>query len=240
MKNAGRRPIWGEWKSRENREKIALLSTVLIGGRGIAHAMFPLLTEFLKIVKKVALAMKKILFIRVNERSSNNTNLPSISIAPIWPVGRLCSAWSAWLGGGPVRCLSCAWSGWSACRGPKHPPPTNTPKCAHVVCFIDLQLAGQRRGHVLGGFLSARPPKPLRQVELPNNHTSLYSSVAERQSCKLKVLGSIPSGGFCAQYSCGFSSSAKCHGLIARHTNQNVLTRSRTWIVAATTRRPNH
>ena len=24
----------------------------------------------------------------------------------------------------------------------------------------------------------------------------LYSSVAERQSCKLKVLGSIPSGGF--------------------------------------------
>jgi hypothetical protein len=27
----------------------------------------------------------------------------------------------------------------------------------------------------------------------------LYSSVAERQSCKLKVLGSIPSGGFFAQ-----------------------------------------
>ena len=27
-------------------------------------------------------------------------------------------------------------------------------------------------------------------------HHSLYSSVAERQSCKLKVLGSIPSGGF--------------------------------------------
>ena len=26
--------------------------------------------------------------------------------------------------------------------------------------------------------------------------TGLYSSVAERQSCKLKVLGSIPSGGF--------------------------------------------
>ena len=25
---------------------------------------------------------------------------------------------------------------------------------------------------------------------------SLYSSVVERQSCKLKVLGSIPSGGF--------------------------------------------
>ncbi len=29
-----------------------------------------------------------------------------------------------------------------------------------------------------------------------NSSTSLYSSVAERQSCKLKVLGSIPSGGF--------------------------------------------
>ena len=27
------------------------------------------------------------------------------------------------------------------------------------------------------------------------NNTGLYSSVAERQSCKLKVLGSIPSGG---------------------------------------------
>ena len=27
-------------------------------------------------------------------------------------------------------------------------------------------------------------------------HQSLYSSVVERQSCKLKVLGSIPSGGF--------------------------------------------
>ena len=26
---------------------------------------------------------------------------------------------------------------------------------------------------------------------------SLYSSVVERQSCKLKVLGSIPSGGWC-------------------------------------------
>ena len=26
-------------------------------------------------------------------------------------------------------------------------------------------------------------------------HQGLYSSVAERQSCKLKVLGSIPSGG---------------------------------------------
>ena len=29
------------------------------------------------------------------------------------------------------------------------------------------------------------------------SNTSLYISVAERQSCKLKVLGSIPSGGFC-------------------------------------------
>ena len=29
---------------------------------------------------------------------------------------------------------------------------------------------------------------------------SLYSSVAERQSCKLKVLGSIPSGGSCARW----------------------------------------
>ena len=28
------------------------------------------------------------------------------------------------------------------------------------------------------------------------NRSGLYSSVVERQSCKLKVLGSIPSGGF--------------------------------------------
>ena len=31
---------------------------------------------------------------------------------------------------------------------------------------------------------------------LHETRTGLYSSVAERQSCKLKVLGSIPSGGF--------------------------------------------
>ena len=29
---------------------------------------------------------------------------------------------------------------------------------------------------------------------------SLYSSVVERQSCKLKVLGSIPSGGFLSSF----------------------------------------
>ena len=31
---------------------------------------------------------------------------------------------------------------------------------------------------------------------------SLYSSVVERQSCKLKILGSIPSGGFDARFEC--------------------------------------
>ena len=35
-----------------------------------------------------------------------------------------------------------------------------------------------------------------RDVSWEEMITSLYSSVAERQSCKLKVLGSIPSGGF--------------------------------------------
>ena len=35
--------------------------------------------------------------------------------------------------------------------------------------------------------------------------TGLYSSVAERQSCKLKVLGSIPSGGFIAKSKPDFS-----------------------------------
>ena len=32
---------------------------------------------------------------------------------------------------------------------------------------------------------------------LPGERQRLYSSVVERQSCKLKVLGSIPSGGYC-------------------------------------------
>ena len=86
---------------------------------------------------------------------------------------------------------------WLVCVPWAQTPPPRTPQSVHVlcVCFSDWQLASQRRGHVLGGFLSAKPPKPFSRVELPNNHTSLYSSVAERQSCKLKVLGSIPSGG---------------------------------------------
>ena len=33
---------------------------------------------------------------------------------------------------------------------------------------------------------------------------SLYSSVVERQSCKLKVLGSIPSGGFFLSFMTSF------------------------------------
>ena len=43
------------------------------------------------------------------------------------------------------------------------------------------------------------PAKP-RHAEPPRRQhsQSLYSSVVERQSCKLKVLGSIPSGGFFA------------------------------------------
>ena len=48
-----------------------------------------------------------------------------------------------------------------------------------------------------GRFAAATEQKPGMNgglVRLPRR--SLYSSVAERQSCKLKVLGSIPSGGF--------------------------------------------
>ena len=37
---------------------------------------------------------------------------------------------------------------------------------------------------------------PQITIALGPRRSSLYSSVAERQSCKLKVLGSIPSGGF--------------------------------------------
>ena len=42
---------------------------------------------------------------------------------------------------------------------------------------------------------------------------SLYSSVVERQSCKLKVLGSIPSGGFLLliMFVCMSSVHVACH-----------------------------
>ena len=40
--------------------------------------------------------------------------------------------------------------------------------------------------------------------------TGLYSSVAERQSCKLKVLGSIPSGGFSTWDLCARGANAHC------------------------------
>ena len=45
----------------------------------------------------------------------------------------------------------------------------------------------------LGYF--AKPPCGGSAQRFPPAHKSLYSSVVERQSCKLKVLGSIPSGG---------------------------------------------
>ena len=48
---------------------------------------------------------------------------------------------------------------------------------------------------------------------------SLYSSVAERQSCKLKVLGSIPSGG-CMPSSCAHQASQSlCLSILATATD---------------------
>ena len=46
----------------------------------------------------------------------------------------------------------------------------------------------------LGG--SVPTPKWHEHARGGKENNCLYSSVAERQSCKLKVLGSIPSGGF--------------------------------------------
>jgi hypothetical protein len=45
------------------------------------------------------------------------------------------------------------------------------------------------------GLIAATAAKMERRGNLRASNQSLYSSVAERQSCKLKVLGSIPSGG---------------------------------------------
>ena len=43
---------------------------------------------------------------------------------------------------------------------------------------------------------NARPPAASARVQVGARQCSLYSSVAERQSCKLKVLGPILSGGY--------------------------------------------
>jgi hypothetical protein len=53
-------------------------------------------------------------------------------------------------------------------------------------------------------------PERLKLLETGPNSTCLYSSVVERQSCKLKVLGSIPSGG-CYEVTYGM------HGGIEHH-----------------------
>ena len=64
-----------------------------------------------------------------------------------------------------------------------------------------LQPPGHRD---VQGFDSPSPAEKAlnsgtRKTQPDNERKRLYSSVVERQSCKLKVLGSIPSGGFCAQ-----------------------------------------
>ena len=49
---------------------------------------------------------------------------------------------------------------------------------------------------VLFSFVRAIAPPSVRpELKRTPRDACLYSSVAERQSCKLKVLGSIPSGG---------------------------------------------
>ena len=45
-------------------------------------------------------------------------------------------------------------------------------------------------------------------------NSCLYSSAAERQSCKLKVLGSMPSGGFAA-VSVDKNCSLSCSGVLS-------------------------
>ena len=59
-------------------------------------------------------------------------------------------------------------------------------------CLLSALLHSPHGQHVLGlrGHKLA-----LLSIDSNSVDNSLYSSVAERQSCKLKVLGSIPSGG---------------------------------------------
>ena len=64
---------------------------------------------------------------------------------------------------------------------------------SHFGCFLE--------GNIRSSPCDLRHDDPLLILPSPTlsaasaAYTSLYSSVVERQSCKLKVLGSIPSGG---------------------------------------------
>ena len=62
----------------------------------------------------------------------------------------------------------------------------------------------------------------------------LYSSVAERQSCKLKVLGSIPSGGLCQPHAgkcLGGSAATQCAGGSCEHCKPRARPPVRAWLV---------
>ena len=63
-----------------------------------------------------------------------------------------------------------------------------------VISLCDSGISEQ--GHIVARSMGLWPCKMPYGRLCDGNHTGLYSSVAERQSCKLKVLGSIPSGGF--------------------------------------------
>lgn len=58
------------------------------------------------------------------------------------------------------------------------------------VSFVLYAVAGQRLGTSHATYIAGKKDSIFCLFI-----QSLYSSVAERQSCKLKVLGSIPSGG---------------------------------------------
>ena len=92
-------------------------------------------------------------------------------------------------------------------------PRSLTDSASHTKPLAGVSRAGARTGLQLPGhgdmqgFDSSSPAKRtlspgMRNTPPDNERQRLYSSVVERQSCKLKVLGSIPSGGCCAPAPC--------------------------------------
>ena len=82
-----------------------------------------------------------------------------------------------------------------------------------AVEYVSKAFVFRGNVHAKANQVDARKTHPagfMKQIETccPNRSSakSLYSSVVERQCCKLKVLGSIPSGGLCQMSSVGFIS----------------------------------
>ena len=104
-------------------------------------------------------------------------------------------------------------AGAPSLRSPSAPLPSPLPLCFCLACCWSViphyvpdghELCPAMLAHNMSACILLADGKPLEVATCVfatlitttlMSTTSLYSSVVERQSCKLKVLGSIPSGG---------------------------------------------